>query len=440
MKLTPDEFKRGIISWESEGPIQVRTRTAGPAGETTGWSDWLTDSAGSVVKSPAGPRRQLSIRSAGGGALVPPNQLRWEQEQGDEVVTRLFEGSLDGPPKFLKRVLGPGFFHRVVVSTPAFSWGDDVVLREPGLLVRFVEGRLIGEKVDPISQVEIDEGGQVSLTSTPMGEYEATGRFIEIIVSGASADDAESRAHAALGLVGLCLGDQAVGDLVFSEPYETKDGRQFGALRAGVTAKVPRYAQAQEKVLLESLLFQFLENGRAARARRIALAWYEKAVRSATPLDSFFAMLVALEALINAYAAEHGPVPEVLEREHTFAKIRDRVAEVLDAADVSRLSERFTQPSFGDRARFYTTAHGWNSEVYEEIRQLYNLRNQTVHGDPVIIGTDEVRRAREMCVKLLKAELPITEDLGWEHEPKILGLRVEYELVRSTSKNEETSC
>jgi len=240
MKLTPDEFKRGIISWESEGPIQVRTRTAGPAGETTGWSDWLTDSAGSVVKSPAGPRRQLSIRSAGGGALVPPNQLRWEQEQGDEVVTLLFDGSLDEPPKFLKRVLGPGFFHRLVVSTPAFSWGDDVVLREPGLLVRFVEGRLIGEKVDPISQVEIDEGGQVSLTSTPMGEYEATGRFIEIIVSGASADDAESRAHAALGLVGLCLSDQAVGDLVFSEPYETKDGRQFGALRAGVTAKVPR--------------------------------------------------------------------------------------------------------------------------------------------------------------------------------------------------------
>ena len=429
MKLTPDEFKRGIISWESERPIHVRTRTAGPAGETTGWSEWLTDPAVSVVESPAGMRCQLSIRSAQGGSLVYPNRLRWEQEQGDEVVTRLFDGSLDEPPKFLKRVLGPGFFHRLVVSTPAFSWGEDVVLREPGLLVRFVEGRLIGEKVDPISQIEIDDGGQVSLISAPMGEYEASGRFIEIIVSGSSADDAESRAHAALGLVGLCLGDQAVGDVVFSEPYETKDGRQFGALRAGVTAKVPRFAQDQEKDLLESLLFRFLDNGRTARARRIALAWYEKAVRSATPLDRFFAMLVALEALINAYAAEHGPLPEVLKREHTFAKIRDHVGGVLDASDVSRLSERFIEPSFGDRARFYMTEHGWNPEVYDEIRQLYNLRNQAVHGDPVLIGTDEVRRAHEMCVKLLKAELHITEDMGWEHEPKILGIRVEYELV-----------
>ncbi len=82
MKLTPDEFKRGIISWESEEPIHVRTRTAGPAGETTGWSDWLTDSTGSVVNSPAGTRFQLSIRSAEGGSSVHPNQLRWEQEQG----------------------------------------------------------------------------------------------------------------------------------------------------------------------------------------------------------------------------------------------------------------------------------------------------------------------------------------------------------------------
>ena len=102
---------------------------------------------------------------------------------------------------------------------------------------------------------------------------------------------------------------------------------------------------------------------------------------------------------------------------------------ILNADEARRLAERFIEASFGDRARFYTTMHGWDDEVNEEIRQLYILRNRVVHGDSVIIGTEEVRRAHEMCVKLLKTELGVTVDLGWEHEPKVLGIRVEYELV-----------
>ena len=271
----------------------------------------------------------------------------------------------------------------------------------------------------------------MSLTSAPLGEYEAGGRFIEIIVTGESADDAESRAYAAVGLVGLCLGDQAIGDVVFSEPYETRDGRQFGALRAGVTAKVPRIAQSHEKDLLAALLSGFLKKQRTVRAIGIALAWYERGLRSATPLERFFSFLVGLEALVNSYASEHGPTPEASERELAFERIRDKVAGVLDANDVSRLAERFIEPSFGDRARFYAARRGWDTVVYDEIRQLYSLRNQAVHGDPVIIGIDDVRRAHEICVKSLKAELGITVNLAWEQEPKLLGIRVEYELVRS---------
>ena len=310
------------------------------------------------------------------------------------------------------------------------SYGEDIVFREPGLLIRFVEGRLVGEKVDPISQVEIDDGGQVSLTSAPMGEYEASGRFIEVIITGESADAAESRAYAIVGLVGLCLGDQAIGDVVFSEPYETRDGRQFGALRAGVTAKIPRFAQSHEKDLLAASLSGFLNMQRAARAIRIALAWYERGLRSTTPLERFFSFLVGLEVLVNSHASEHGPTPEASERELAFERIRDKVAAMLDASNVNRLAERFIEPSFGDRARFYTERRGWDPGIYEEIRQLYHLRNRAVHGDPVIIGTDDVRRAHKICVKSLKAELGIVGDLGWEHEPKLLGTRLTYELVR----------
>lgn len=51
----------------------------------------------------------------------------------------------------------------------------------------------------------------------------------------------------------------------------------------------------------------------------------------------------------------------------------------------------------------------------------------------MLIGTDEVRRAHEICVKSLKAELGVTEDLGWEHEPKLLGIQIKYELIKSGS-------
>jgi hypothetical protein len=137
--------------------------------------------------------------------------------------------------------------------------------------------------------------------------------------------------------------------------------------------------------------------------------------------------------LVNTYVSENGPTPDVSERELTFARIQDRVAGILEANEVNRLAQRFIEPSFGDRARFYTTMRGWDPEVFQEIRQLYNLRNQAVHGDPVLIGTDEVRRAHEICVKSLKAELGVTEDLGWEHEPKLLGIQIKYELIKSGS-------
>ena len=206
MRLTPEELSRGVISWESGEPLVVRTRTASEGEEPTGWSDWLTESTGSVVQSAQGRMRQLSLRNPTGGAFVPPNQLRWEQEMDDEVVTWVYSKQIDAPPEFLRRMLRGPFSHRLVIATPVLSWSTDFILREPGLLVRFVEGKLIGEKTDPISEIEIHEGGQVSLVSSPMGEHEAQGKFVEIIVTGDSADSAESRAFSVLGLVGLCLG------------------------------------------------------------------------------------------------------------------------------------------------------------------------------------------------------------------------------------------
>ena len=57
-----------------------------------------------------------------------------------------------------------------------------------------------------------------------------------------------------------------------------------------------------------------------------------------------------------------------------------------------------------------------------------------VHGDPVMIGAHDVRRAHEICVKSLKAELGIVVNLEWEQEPNLLGVRVEYKLVKTNSE------
>ena len=91
MRLTPGEYRRGVISWESPQPIHVRTRTGEASGEVSEWSDWLTDSTGSLVQSLPGTQCQLSLRSAIGGAFDPPKELRWEAERDNEVVTWLFD-------------------------------------------------------------------------------------------------------------------------------------------------------------------------------------------------------------------------------------------------------------------------------------------------------------------------------------------------------------
>jgi hypothetical protein len=234
MRIDREQHLRGILSWEAETSFRLRARTMERGAAGFSESSQLVDPAGSLVD--AEPHRFVSL-VVEEGDVSKRHRVRWEREVGGVVQTLVYE-SVHRDPHVLRHVPDYGTYHRLVVSTPYVDWDQDAVLRSTGVLVRFIVGTVEGERVTPFDRVEL-AGGQVSVEGGGAGTAEAEGRFIEIVAAGEDPAAAESRARTVLGLVALCLGEQAVGEEVFSETWEVTKAGQLGAIDIPVRVPIP---------------------------------------------------------------------------------------------------------------------------------------------------------------------------------------------------------
>src|SRR5262245_13499443 len=173
-------------------------------------------------------------------STLDPHELRivWERLDGDRVVTAIWQNGAQLIP--LIHVAGFGFFHRLVVSCPALDWQEDLVFAVSDARVRFVTGTVRVERARPDPVAKLVEGR--ASVEVAVGTEDISGRFIDVIAPGDDPEKAELRAQAILGLVALCLGENAIGAIESSEPYEVQDdGTQTGAYRTSV-ARFPRTA------------------------------------------------------------------------------------------------------------------------------------------------------------------------------------------------------
>src|SRR5262245_55137116 len=120
------------------------------------------------------------------------------------------------------------FFHRLVVKAPHLEWEAPLGFETGAIRVRFVT-TVQGELVEPTQQVRLTED-HYAIVGGRAGQIEFEGRFIEIVCPGTTSDHAETCAHAMLGFLGLCVGDHAIGDIVFSEAYLGHPGPDAAAL------------------------------------------------------------------------------------------------------------------------------------------------------------------------------------------------------------------
>lgn len=430
MRLSVEEYRRGILSWDIEANATFRTATSASHHVPPEWSEPLSDPRGSRVQSPPYRYAALSLDSIDDeGALRRPFQVRWERLVDDMAATRIWDSDLTNPPTTLVHVPHYGKFHRLVVATPYLAWAEAPVLLVENVRVRFIEGKVKGEHIEPMDQLQV-RADETSITGGFSGSSEAEGRFIEVVAPGESAEAAEFSAYALMGLLAVTMGDHVIGQVIFSEPYHAEVGHQHGVLRIPVTARFPREAQGGELDLLEQSLPIVLNDGRMDRAGRLALRWYEKGGRSEVLADRFLGYFIGIEAILNANLAEYGPAPEVTKRKARFSSLIKYMEKRFPKDELSAVEQRLVESTLTERVKFYIIRRRKLDEaLISKFRRLARLRSDLVHGDPSDIGTKEVDEAKDFLVRLLKSELGLPTELEWEKVPHISLVRARYEVL-----------
>jgi len=432
MKLTVEEYRRGLLSWNPDSRAAWYTSTTADPDDPRQWSGPLTDPLGSKVESPDNSFRQLRFELTDPSSPEKPHPVRWERLNDNGIVqTELWVGPTSHRSNvFLGHVPNYGTFHRLVVAaTPYLAWDEDAIVRVGDVVVRLVRGKIAAEHAPPVEQMEIEEGS-VSFISGWIGTVELDGRFIEIVAPGASPSAAQFRAFAVLGLLALCMGDHAVGEVVSSEGYEAKPGElQAGLLRMPVSAKLPRTVEEADLDIVDQGLGGLLGDDRMSRACTIALHWYERGIRASTPLDQLISYFVGIEALINAFAKEHGPIPEVESRKKRYAPALKKLLKgKVDEATYGRLHQALGQASAHDRFAFYVARRGLPGGSVAQFDALVRLRNEAFHGDAVDVDDQHPVDAKKLVVQMLKRELGIGAEVPWETLPQIGVLYFRYKL------------
>ncbi len=424
MKMTAIEYERGLLRWAPIEGMRVFVGTAPAAGADIEWSGPYEDPNGSALGVGIGAKVVFRFE---GVAQLDPNQFWIKVERTDHGVvnTRVWRGVPNSKPTILRHLPDFGTYHRLVVDAGTLGWDQDFVVREGNVLIRFVTGTVEGELNDELKAVN-NPDGTVSLQGAQQTAT-ATGRFIEVVAPGDSPDQAELHVRALLGLLALALGQNVLGNTVFSEPWTATPDKQAGAAIA-LGSEFPRQAAGGEFGGLDGLVRQALGTGRIERARLIGLRWYERGFRAAEPLDMLLSFYIGIEALVAACARDNAPLPAEQQRQAENETIVQAVTP-LGQAVRDRVSARIRGTSIREQFEFYAQTHNLGAEDVTNFRNTKDIRDDAVHGDPVAVDMETARKAEQLLRRMLKAELGITEELPWETHPVIYAARLEFSLV-----------
>lgn len=425
MKVSAAQYAQGFVIWTQIDGLTVRIGTHSSPDEPVRWSKPLTDPGGSLVSIPLGGSVQIRYDMAGTGPIeIAKLWVAIERVVNGVVLADVFHG-FPKKPVTIRHVPGYGPHHRLVVDAGTLDWDEDIVFREMGILVRFVTGEVEGERVGEL-KAKVDEEGRPTLEGE-QGTAKATGRFIEVVTPGRDAQRAEQHAFATLGLLALALGGNVLGKVVFSERWDASPVGQEGEAVALGTS-FARKAMHEEVDRVDELLFAMTVDGPVARARVISLRWYERGLRSTGPLDMLLSFFIGIETLVSAYAAANSPIPVEQDRSGENAAVLERLR-ALGTKVVSRVAARIRGRSLREEFAFYAQKHGLGAKDTSRFDKTKIVRDSAVHGDEVDVTLEVAHEAEQLLRAMLKSEFSIAEELPWEKQPRIQGMRLVFKLV-----------
>jgi hypothetical protein len=311
-----------------------------------------------------------------------------------------------------------------VVNAATLDWERDTIFRQNGILLRFVTGQIEGEARGSLKPISHDDG-----TFGFQGEQETqtvSGRFIEVVATGNSPDQAEAIAFAILGLLALSLGQNVLGVVLFSEPWSATEAGQDGeAIVPG--REFPRKAGGDEIGGLDGRLANLTAQGRIERARLIALRWYERGFRTEDPLDMLLSCYIGMEALVTALAKTDAPIPAETARNNQNEAVINLIGQ-LGKTVVDRVTFRLRGASMREQFTHYAQSRHLSDAQTQEFVHLKGIRDSAVHGDAVTVDIGTARRAEQLLRSMLKAEFGIPGLLPWEANAAIFLVKVEFSI------------
>jgi hypothetical protein len=426
VRLTVAEFARGLVSWKAIPGVEIQVGTAIDKETPKQWSPNLTDPNGSLLplELQAVFAFKIWLKSHESAIPLPEFWIRIERVVKGVVITRIFHGAAN-VQVMLRHLPDYGTYHRLVVDAGSFTWQEDVVFRQLGILVRFVTGEIEGERASDL-KATIDEHGKPTLEGTATTVKE-TGRFVEVVTPGKSAQQAEQHAFATLGLLAVALGQNLLGRIVFSEPWQATPKEQTGvAIATG--AAFARHAAATEVDLVDPLLFRMTVDEPIARARVISLRWYERGLRASAPLDKLLSFFIGVETLVAAFAKNNAPLPVEQARKPEDDKILQLIKK-LGGNVVSRVAQRIRGASLREQFAYYAQAHGLGADATSRFDKSKKVRDSAVHGDAVEVTFDVAGEAEKLLHVMLKAAFGVQGKFAWEDHPVIQEVRMHFALV-----------
>lgn len=431
MRLTLEEYRCGILSWDLNSPAVLRVCNAPEPRRERWWSEPLNDPKGSVLPFPLQPNGEIEVAAEDPTAGDRPLRVRLERLANDEVETVVWEDSLEQPPVVLPLVPDYGHYHRLLVATPHLTWAAPCVVRGANAAIRFL---LVAEERDvsvPVYAAGAVEGG---LPERFRSERVCVARGqIDVIAPGDSEERAAIDASAVLGLVALCLGDLAAGVILGRYSYDVPR-RSEGEWRhrAHVVIEPQAFSSMLRPIelvdladldLVDHVLPSLFPNGgittNLARARCVALRSYERGVRAPSFLDKFLAFFMGIETIVRSCNPGSGP-PSPLARlsvEPRFTALLEELQPEYEGIGLIRVfGEMLSRRPIAEYFSSYATARDL-ADASAQFGTVRRLRDDLVHGRPVSIGPEQAAEAKRLLVRLLKAELGLPQTLRWEAIP-----------------------
>lgn len=444
MILTVEEYERGIIDFDAVLPegctVELWTRTADQPGNETEWTGPYSTPEGNKVLSLPKTYMQLRIGlKRGSDPTKTPilNKVRWEC--GGKTFIWPGPMGFNGPPGPLSLGRDYGVSYRLAFQPQRAIWSEPFVIIGRTARISFCKGGVKGHKISGFHDAEPTSEGTFSVEGA-VEEVEAEGDIVEVLVTVPGNNEeqakeaAKTQVESVVGLLGLCFGEQILGQPIFADYY-------FSAA-TGEQGHIPVPVKHLLELTVDKNLTPFVDKALAglhkspiAMSIGMALRWYAAGLSSESPVDAFTAYFVGLEALSSGYFASIAPRPvrkEYVQLQKYFEKAKPTIDSRLRDIVLGRIADFPLTTKF---AVYWKSQFGHETHESSDFPKYNRLRSELLHGSVRTVTLQQVNAVRTLLEKLLAKEFTLEDLMNRRHSGPTL---LEFALTYVTMPSHET--